>query len=78
MATDIQLRNHILQKVRNFPIDQLKELNAFISTLEKTNGNKDKILSYAGAWGQIDDNLFDELTKDLMSRRQRSRSRADE
>ena len=78
MITNTQIRNQILRKIQRIPDDKLKELEVFVSKLEETTNKKDKNLSFAGAWENIDDNLFNEFTDNLIDRRQRSKRRIDE
>ena len=72
MITNTQIRNQILRKIQRIPADTLKELEVFVSKLEESTNKKDKNLSFAGAWENIDDNLFNEFTDNLVDRRHRS------
>lgn len=76
--TNTQIRNQILRKIQRIPADRLKELEVFVSKLEETTNKKDKNLSFAGAWENIDDNLFNEFTDNLIDRRQRNKRRINE
>ena len=78
MITDTQRRTQILRKVNRIPVDKLKELDDFVSKLEESVVRKSKILSFAGSWKNIDDAVFNALTNDLTSHRQRNRRRIDE
>jgi len=78
MITDIQRRNQIVRKIHCIPVDKLKELDDFVTKLEEKSIPASKTLLFAGAWRDIDDNLFDELTHDLITRRQKNRRRIDE
>ena len=71
MITNTQIRNQILRKIQRIPADRLKELEVFLLKLEESTNKKDKNLSFAGAWGNIDDNLFNEFTDNLVERRHR-------
>ena len=75
MSTDTQIRSRLLRKIQKIPSNRLNELNEFISKLEQTSSNKDKILAFAGAWENLDTNVFAELTENLISNRQRNRRR---
>ena len=70
MITETQIRSQILRRIQRIPSNRLVELNEFVSKLEQTSGNKDKILSFTGAWENLDSNAFDELTENLISNRQ--------
>ncbi len=78
MNTEIRIRSQILKRIQKVPSNRLKELNDFISKLEQSAGKKDRILSFAGAWQNIDTSTFDEFTENLISTRQKNRSRIDE
>jgi hypothetical protein len=78
MITDTQRRNQILRKINRIPTEKLKELDDFVSNLEQGIIQKSKTLSFAGAWSDIDETVFNDLTNDLISNRQRNRRRIDE
>ena len=78
MITDTERRNQILRKINRIPTDKLKELDDFVSKLEQGIIQKSKTLSFAGAWSDIDDTVFNDLTHDLISNRQRNKRRIDE
>jgi hypothetical protein len=78
MNTEFRIRSQILRRIQKVPSHRLKELNDFISKLERSAGRKDRILSFAGAWQNIDSSTFDEFTENLISNRQKNRSRIDE
>ena len=67
-----------MRKINRIPTDKLKELDEFVSKLEEDMNPKSKTLTYAGAWQDIDENLFNDLTNNLISNRQRNRSRIHE
>jgi hypothetical protein len=75
MITETQIRSEILRRIQRIPSNRLIELNEFVSKLEQTSSNKDKILSFAGAWENLDAKAFDELTENLISNRQRNKRR---
>ena len=72
MITETQIRSQILRRIQRIPSNRLVELNEFVSKLEQTSSNKDKILSFAGAWENLDTTAFEELTENLISNRQRN------
>lgn len=78
MITDIQRRNQILKRINRIPKDKLKELDDYITKLEHEPGRKNRTLSFAGAWNDIDEYVFDELTEKLITNRQKNRRRIDE
>jgi hypothetical protein len=78
MNTDIRIRSQILKRIQKIPSNRLAELNDFVSKLERNAGKKDRILSFAGAWENLETSIFDEFTEKLISNRQKNRSRIDE
>jgi hypothetical protein len=78
MITDTQRKNQILRKINRIPVDKLKELDDFVSSLEQGVIHTSKTLSFAGAWQDIDDAVFNDFTNDLINNRQRNRRRIDE
>ena len=67
-----------MQRIQRIPIDKLKELNDYVAKLEQSINKKEKILSFAGTWEHIDENIFDQLTENLIANRERNKSRIDE
>jgi len=78
MVTDSQIRNQIIRQIQRIPPDKLKELEDFISKLDQNIDKKAKILSFAGAWLNIDDSVFNELTDNLINERQKNKRRFDD
>jgi len=77
MITDTQRRNQILRRISKIPQDKLKQLDDYVSKLENEISNSSKTMSYAGAWQDIDESVFDELTRNLIGNRQKNRRRID-
>jgi hypothetical protein len=78
MIAETQIRRQLLQRIQRIPSNKLNELNEFVLKLEQTSSNKDKILSFAGAWKNLDTDAFFELTENLLSNRQLNKRRHDE
>jgi len=78
MTTETKIRSQILRRIQRIPSDRLNELNEFVSKLEQTSGNKAKILSFAGAWENIDPSAFAELTENILSNREKNTRRHDQ
>lgn len=78
MKTETQIRNQILRRIQRIPGDKLKDLSDYVAKLEQNINKKEKILSYAGAWENMDDSVFEELTEKIISRRERNKRRSDE
>jgi hypothetical protein len=78
MKTETQIRNQILRRIQRIPGDKLKDLSEYVAKLEQNKNKKEKILSYAGVWENMEDSAFEELTDKLISRRERNKRRSDE
>lgn len=78
MITDTQRRNQILRRISRIPKDKLKDLDEYVSKLEYSVSNKSRTLSFAGALQDMDDDVLDDLTVNLISNRKRNRRRIDE
>ena len=75
MITEAQKRKQIVKKINRIPSNKLKELEDYISMLEQKINNKTELLSFAGAWGNIEDTLLLEFTEKLIERRQSNKRR---
>lgn len=78
MISDTQIRNQLLRRIHRIRADKLRQLDDYAAKLEENISNKEKILSFAGAWENIDGDIFNELTDNLITRRQRNKRRIDE
>jgi len=78
MTIDTQKRQKILRKIYRIPSDKLNELDEFISKIELDTHKKSKNLSFAGAWQNVDESVFSELTDNLIRNRQRNIRRNNE
>jgi hypothetical protein len=72
MITETQIRSQLIRRIQRIPSNKLNELNELVSKLELTTSNKDKNLSFAGAWENLDSDTFDNLTVNLIENRQRN------
>jgi len=70
MTTDTQIRNQLIRRIQKIPSNKLKEL---VAKFELSSPKKDKNLSFAGAWANLDSELFHNLTEKLIDNRQRSK-----
>ncbi len=75
MITDKQRRNQIIRRIQKISPDKIKKLQDFIDQLEENTPSKRKVLSYAGAWKDIDEDVFKDLTENLISKRQKNKRR---
>lgn len=78
MIAETKIRNQILKKIERMSGEQLSKLDKYLKKLESRNTKKEKILSYAGAWKDMDDDIFREFTTELITRRQENKRRSDE
>lgn len=78
MLTETQIRSKILKKISRIPLDRLKEIDELLSKIENEISVQKKNLSFAGAWENIDDSVFFDLTDNLIKNRNKNRKRIDE
>ncbi len=78
MKSDTQIRDQLIRRIKRIRADKLKQLDDYAAKLEEPINNKEKILSFAGAWENIDDDLFNDLTDKILTRRQMNKRRIDE
>ncbi len=78
MIAETKIRNQILKKIERMSGEQLSKLDKYLKKLASEKTKKDSILSYAGAWKDMDDDIFREFTTDLITRRQKNKRRTDE
>ncbi len=78
MSIDTQIRSKLLRKIQRIPSNRLKEIDDFISLMESSTNKKDKNLSFAGAWANIDDSVFVNLTDNLIENREKNKRRINE
>lgn len=78
MSIDTQIRSKLLRKIQRIPSNRLKEIDDFISLMESSTNRKDKNLSFAGAWVNIDDSVFVNLTDNLIENREKNKRRINE
>lgn len=70
MTTETQIRSQLIRRIQRMPSNKLNELSELVAKLELTSSNKDKNLSFAGAWTNIDSDTFNSLTENLVENRQ--------
>jgi hypothetical protein len=70
MIAETKIRNQILSRIERMPGEQLSKLDKFLKKLAMEKTKKDRILSYAGAWKDMDDDVFQDFTVCLAHRRQ--------
>lgn len=70
MISETQIRSQLIRCIQRIPSNKLNELSDLISKLELTSSNKEKNLSFAGAWTNIDTDTFNNLTENIIESRQ--------
>jgi len=73
--TNNKLKDKIIKRIDSLSQDKLKNIDEFIDKLEKEKASKEKILSFAGAWKDLDEETFQDLTENLHSKRQKGNER---
>lgn len=72
MADSIS-RDSLLEEIKLIPEDKLVELFYFIhyfrSGLEKSTGNKEQTMKFAGCWEDMDEEIFREFSEEIKERR---------
>lgn len=69
MTTEAKIIKLILRRIERIPDEHLAKIDNYLKKLENRSTKRDKILAYAGAWNDIDENVFSELTEELPTRR---------
>lgn len=69
-----ELKERLKRRIDTLSEDKLNDVSQFLESLEIGN-NKGKLLSFAGSWIDMDDEVFNELTKKLENRRKNNRTR---
>jgi hypothetical protein len=68
-----RLRNTLVRKLQQLSADKLTEINNLLGKIESQLKSKDKTLKLAGAWKDLDDNFFIEMTEKLHDNRANDR-----
>ncbi len=75
MITEEKKRQKLLKQITSIPSSKLKELEDFLSKLEHKINVKTEILSFAGAWENIEDSDLIDFTENLIDNRKRNKRR---
>ncbi|MCW5912871.1 MAG: hypothetical protein KIT62_17505 [Cyclobacteriaceae bacterium] len=68
-----RLRNSLVRKLQQLSTDKLTEINNLLSKIENQLKSKDKTLKLAGAWKDLDNDFFNEMTEKLHDNRANDR-----
>lgn len=66
-----KLKDKIIHRVRTLNREQLENIDAYIDQLKEGKNAKHKILSFAGAWKDLDEDTFQDLTENLQANRKK-------
>ena len=69
------LKDKIIRRIHTLSPEKLKEVDQFIDHLENHKNSKQKILSYAGAWKDLNEEVFLSLTEALHDNRKKGSKR---
>lgn len=69
------LKDQIIHRIHSLSPEKLKELDQFIDLLEHHKNSKQEILSFAGAWKDLNQDVFRSLTQDLHHNRKKGSKR---
>lgn len=70
-----ELKVKIIERINTLSTDKLKNVDEFINQLEVETDHTQKTLSFAGAWKDMDEELFKDLTDKLHTNRQEGEDR---
>ena len=73
MTIKNRLRNNLIRKIQRLSPDRLTEVNNLLSKIENQFSSKEKTLKLAGAWKDLDNDIFIDLTEKLHENRANDR-----
>jgi len=68
-----KLRNTLVRRLQQLSAEKLTEIHRLLDEIEGDIKSKDQTLNLAGSWKGLDDNVFEELTKNLHDNRANDR-----
>lgn len=78
MKTDNKKRSRIIQRIQKIPSKNLNEIEELVNKLENRKSSKEKILSFSGAWEDLNEDTFKDFTDNLGEKRMNNRRRFEE
>lgn len=69
MTHSSKLKIEIIQKLELFSITKLSKFLGFVKRLDAQEERRQRILSYAGIWKDLDQEVFDDFTINLQVNR---------
>ena len=73
MLKEKEIRKKILTRIEKMSTDKLDNVWKLLKSIENQSKNNADILSYAGCWKDLDQELFDDLTINLGEKRLQDR-----
>lgn len=68
-----KLRNILIRKIQQLSTDKLNEINNLLNKIGNQFKSKEKTLTLAGTWKELDNDLFIDLTEKLHDNRANDR-----
>ncbi len=72
------IKERLVKRIYALDTDDLKNVEAFISNMPTKKSFTGDVLSFAGAWHDLDDEVFLDLTENLFVNRREGNSRINE
>ena len=69
MSQPSHLKLTILAYLETFAVPKLQRVLRFVEQVDDEPGRKQRLLSFAGSWQQLDEDVFERFTTDLKQRR---------
>lgn len=69
MTQASRIKLEIIQKIETLSQAKLVQVLSFVNNMDSDKERRKRILSFAGAWDELPQDTFDELTTDLHNRR---------
>lgn len=69
MISKSKIRQKLIRRIKNLSDDKLSSVENYINGLETDIKNKNEVLSFAGIFDKLDDNIMDDLTTKLKENR---------
>ena len=73
-----ELKERLIKRIHILDADDLADVETFMSSLAFEKRSVGDVLSFAGAWDDIDDEVFSDLTENLFINRREGTSRINE
>ncbi len=74
-ATEDKLKERIIERINSMSGANLKSLDEFIDGMGIGRQSKDVTLSFSGKWKDMDEEIFQDLTENLQTRRLKGKGR---